>query len=94
MTDEASAPGDWRLFLPESWDDTLTDTPEQKTAITARRTKAAVPEGERHRRKWEQSLEMIDELLRWGCPAPPVVVADAGYGDAAQFRPGPYRTPT
>src|SRR3712207_8693284 len=30
---------------------------------------------------------MIDELAGWGL-APPVVVADAGYGDIAEFRDG------
>jgi SRSO17 transposase len=30
---------------------------------------------------------MIDELTRWGLQ-PPLIVADAGYGDAAEFRHG------
>lgn len=33
-----------------------------------------------HRPKWELAVEMIDELTVWGV-SPPVVVADAGYGD-------------
>ncbi len=88
VTDAASAPLDWRLFMPERWDDATAGTLEERAAIAARRAKAAVPAGEHHRRKWEQALEMIDELLAWGRAAPPVVVADAGYGDATEFRTG------
>lgn len=88
VTDTASCPLDWRLFLPESWDDTIADTPADAAAVAARRAKAAIPAGERHRRKWEQALEMIDELLEWGRPRPPVVVGDAGYGDITEFRTG------
>ncbi|MFD6857881.1 IS701 family transposase [Rhodococcus sp. NPDC060090] len=86
-TDAASAPLDWRLFLPESWDDQSTTDPEAVAAITARRMRSAVPTGEHHRRKWELALEMIDELIEWG-RVPPMVAADAGYGDATAFREG------
>ena len=41
----------------------------------------------RHREKWRLALDMLDELGGWGL-APPVVVADAGYGDTAEFRDG------
>jgi SRSO17 transposase len=88
VTDHASAPLDWRLFVPQSWDDTHAETSTETAAITARRAKAAIPDDEHHRRKWEQALEMIDELLEWGRTPPPVVVADAGYGDATEFRTG------
>lgn len=84
-TDAASAPLDWRLFLPESWDDQCATDPEVVAAITARRTRSAIPEDENHRRKWEMAIEMIDELIEWGRIAP-TVVADAGYGDATAFR--------
>ena len=90
-TDAASAPLDWRLFLPESWDDQSTTHPEAVAAITARRTRSAVPETEHHRRKWELALEMLDELIEWGRIQPTVVAdadADAGYGDATAFREG------
>jgi hypothetical protein len=66
VTDAASCPLDWRLFLPESWDDTSTADPEQVSAIAARRAKCAIPDDQRHRRKWELALEMIDELTEWG----------------------------
>nr|WP_231138048.1 transposase [Rhodococcus opacus] len=38
-----------------------------------------------HRPKWAMAIDMIDELTEWG-RIPPVVVADAGYGDTTAFR--------
>ncbi|WP_156520607.1 IS701 family transposase, partial [Rhodococcus sp. EPR-157] len=84
-TDAASAPLDWRLYVPTSWDETLSEDPEVNAAITARRARSGIPDTEHHRRKWEMAIEMIDELREWGRPARPVV-ADAGYGDATEFR--------
>jgi SRSO17 transposase len=84
-SDAASAPLDWRLFLPESWDDRSTTDPDAVTAITARRRRSAIPDTEHHRTKWEMAIEMIDELTEWG-RIPPAVVADAGYGDSTAFR--------
>jgi SRSO17 transposase len=75
-TDQASCPIDWRLFLPESWD-----------ADAERRRKAHVPQGERHRPKWQLALAMLDELADWGL-APPVILADAAYGEVGEFRLG------
>jgi SRSO17 transposase len=75
-TDQASCPVDWRLFLPESWD----QDPERRRA-------AHVPEAVGHRPKWQLALDMVDELGGWGL-APPVVVADAGYGDSGELRLG------
>jgi SRSO17 transposase len=75
-SDEASCPLDWRIFLPEAWD---TD-PE-------RRRKAHVPDEVRHREKWRLALDMIDELAAWGL-RPPLVCADAGYGEITAFRQG------
>src|SRR4051794_13021786 len=37
VTDAASCPLNWRLFVPERWDDTTAATPEQAAAIPARR---------------------------------------------------------
>jgi SRSO17 transposase len=70
----ASCPLDWRLFLPEAWDE---DGP--------RRAKAHLPQSERHREKWRLALEMLDELRKWGL-SPPALVADAGYGEVTAFR--------
>jgi SRSO17 transposase len=75
-TDEASCPLDWRIFLPESWD-----------SDQERRRKAHVPEEVRHREKWRLALDMIDELAAWGL-VPPLVCADAGYGEITAFRQG------
>jgi SRSO17 transposase len=87
VTDFASCPLNWRLFLPERWDDACASTPQAAAAIRDRRQRAAVPAEQRHREKWRLALDMIDELAGWGL-APPVMVADAGYGDIAEFRDG------
>jgi SRSO17 transposase len=76
VTEQASCPLDWRLFLPECWDDDV-----------ERRAACRVPERVRHRPKWQLVLDMVDELSTWGL-VPPVLVADAGYGDVGEFRQG------
>ena len=98
VTDWASAAIDWRLFLPKSWDDTTADTAADRNSaeIARRRARAKVPDQVRHREKWRLGLDMLDEILAdpaadpaaggWGLPPRPVV-ADAGYGDATEFRP-------
>lgn len=85
VTDAASCPLDWRLFLPPSWDETTTDSEDERAQIRQRRTRAQIPDTIGHRPKWELALEMIDELAGWDV-RPPVVVADAGYGDNGFFR--------
>lgn len=87
VTDRASCPLDWRLFAPEAWDDAYADTNEDAAAIAARRAKTQIPDSVRHRTKWELALEMIDELASWG-HVPPLVCADAGYGEITDFRQG------
>ncbi|BAU32292.1 IS701 family transposase [Microcella alkaliphila] len=87
VTDQASCPLDWRLFLPEAWDDTCSDTNEHAAQVAARRIKAQIPDTLRHRPKWELALEMIDEAATWGL-TPPVMVGDAGYGEIGYFRTG------
>ena len=76
VTEQASCPLDWRLFLPESWE-----------GDTTRRAACHVPEGVRHRSKWQLALDMVEELDQWGL-VPPVLVADAGYGEVGEFRQG------
>src|SRR4051794_23477007 len=49
VTDAASCPLDWRLFLPERWDDDSAATPEQAGAIRARRARARGPASGRPR---------------------------------------------
>jgi SRSO17 transposase len=75
-TDAASCPIDWRLFMPEEWDED-----------EERRRKAHVPEDIRYEPKWRLALEMIDELRDWGLE-PPVISADAGFGEITEFRRG------
>jgi SRSO17 transposase len=78
VTEQASCPLDWRLFVPESWDE---------AAMAERRAACHLPEHVHHRPKWQLVLDMADELDQWGL-APPVLVADAGYGDVGEFRLG------
>ena len=87
VTDWASAALDWRLFLPESWDDHKTVDRDQAAETRRRRERCATPDDQRHREKWRLALDMIDELTGWGLPARPVV-ADAGYGGSSGFRQG------
>ncbi|SCL47719.1 SRSO17 transposase [Micromonospora eburnea] len=122
-TDAASAVLDWRLFVPESWDDTCVPDGDGKPAnpharrlrqqpvtldqagakkpharvqvpreeqidqIRRRRASSKIPDTERYRPKWLMALEMLDELAAWGL-RPPLLTADAGYGQVAEFRQG------
>jgi SRSO17 transposase len=73
VTAQASCPVDWRLYVPEEWDD------------DPRRVSCRVPDEARHAPKWKLALEMLDELVGWGIePAP--VLGDAAYGDITEFR--------
>ncbi|GGZ23741.1 DDE transposase [Streptomyces olivaceoviridis] len=74
VSDTASCPLDWRLFLPREW-----------AEDTVRRRQTGVPEDVGHREKWRLALDALDELAGWGL-VPPVVVADAGYGQNADLR--------
>ncbi|MGW0828793.1 IS701 family transposase [Streptomyces sp. NPDC002845] len=76
VTDTASCPLQWRLFVPEEW---------EHDAV--RRDRTGIPEQIGHREKWRLALDTLDELATWGL-VPPVVVADAGYGQNADFRAG------
>jgi SRSO17 transposase len=75
-TDAVSCPLDWRLFLPEEWDQDET-----------RRRGGHVPEEIGHQPKWVLAVDMIDELCCWGLE-PPVTAADGGFGDITEFRQG------
>jgi len=76
VTDRASCPLDWRLFLPAAWD-----------ADDERRARAKIPDDVRHRPKWQLALDILDELIGWGLERR-VVQADGGYGDVTAFRLG------
>jgi SRSO17 transposase len=60
---------------------------KQITLIEHRRADAKIPDEQRYRPKWMMALEMLDELAGWGL-RPPVLAADAGYGQVAEFRQG------
>jgi len=78
VTEHASCPLDWRLFLPERWDE---------PAMAARRAACHLPEGVHHRPKWQLVLDMLDALAGWQL-SPPVLLADCGYGEVGEFRGG------
>ena len=98
VNEHASCAADWRLFCPESWDDTaLAGDPVAAARAARRRERAGIPGEVRHTEKWRLALEMIEEMAGpggWGLleqvtaagGARPVVVADAGYGEGADFR--------
>ena len=99
VNEHASCAADWRLFCPESWDDTTLDDPVATARAARRRERAGIPGEVRHTEKWRLALEMIDEMTGpggWGLleqitaagGTRPVVVADAGYGEGADFRLG------
>src|ERR687889_62965 len=87
VTDTVSCPLNWRLFVPECWDDALAATEEAAAAIRDRRARAGIPDSVRHREKWRLGVGMLGELAGWGL-APPLGAADAGYGDNADFLNG------
>jgi SRSO17 transposase len=78
VTEHASCPLDWRLFLPERWD---------QAAMAPRRAACHLPAQVHHRPKWQLVLEMLDELAGWEL-SPPVLLADSGYGEVGEFRAG------
>ncbi|GAA1226253.1 IS701-like element ISBj9 family transposase [Kitasatospora nipponensis] len=78
VSDTASCPLSWRLFLPASW-----DGPE----AAGRRAACRIPQDEHHRPKWQLALDMLDELAGTGL-RPAALVADSGYGANADFRHG------
>jgi SRSO17 transposase len=78
VTEQASCPLDWRLFLPERWD---------QEAMAARRAACHLPEGVHHRPKWQLVLDMLAALAGWEL-SPPVLLADSGYGEVGEFRGG------
>lgn len=62
--DGVSCPVDWRLMLPRCWD-----------GDDARRARAHLPEGQRHRPRRRHLLDMIDEMVaRWNLAPAPVVL--------------------
>lgn len=79
-SEDASCPLDWRLYIPEEWD-------EDSEFNQRRREKARLPEDLHHSEKWRLALEMIDELCSWGIKPPPIL-GDGAYGDVTELRSG------
>jgi SRSO17 transposase len=84
VTDAASCPVNWRLFVPEQWDAAKVSR-KDAAAVAARRCRARIPDDIGHVPKWQLAIDMIDELGCWGLD-PPLVVADEGYGQDGAFR--------
>jgi SRSO17 transposase len=80
-----SAAVNWRLSVPESWDETMTTDAAERAGIAQRRRQCGIPDTERHRPNWAIALEMLAELTGWGLRAP-VVVAGRHYGVHDEFR--------
>jgi len=63
----------------------LRKPPPTVEQITARRHASKIPEAARYAPTWRLALDMLDQLTAWG-HTPPVLVADAGYGQVGAFR--------
>ncbi len=75
---ETSLPAAYRLYLPEEW-----------CSDPVRRSKCGVPDEVVFEKKWQIALRLIDGLLAESPVVPRApVLADAGYGDATEFRDG------
>lgn len=79
-SERASCPIDWRLFIPQAWD-------EPDPSNRERRARAHLPDDVAHQPKWKLVLDMIDELQTWGL-TPPVLLGDGAYGDVTDLRTG------
>jgi SRSO17 transposase len=84
VTDAASCPVNWRLFLPEQWD-VAAGPAEDADRVAGRRRRAHIPDDVGHVAKWQLAIDMVDELQCWGLD-PPLIVADEGYGQDGAFR--------
>ncbi|MEW2385533.1 transposase, partial [Micromonospora sp. NPDC047707] len=61
VTDTASCPLDWRLFLPTSWDDHAVDEAD-RPEVVARRIRCGIPEDEGH---WCTLLSAAPARCSW-----------------------------
>jgi SRSO17 transposase len=86
VTDWASAAVNWRLFVPESWDDQRVADAATARRVRSRRAGCKIPDEIRYREKWRLALDMVDEATDTWQLRPPAVVADIGYGSTTAFR--------
>jgi SRSO17 transposase len=75
-TRTSQVPVDMDLYIPTSW----TDDP-------ARCRAAKIPDDCVFRPKWRIALDIVKRTLSWGIP-PGLILADAAYGTATEFRAG------
>ncbi len=73
---------DWRLLLPESWDDAISFHGKE---VQRRRRRCGIPDRERYRPMWTVVLDLLDELAGWGL-RPPAVLAGPGLVVVPEFR--------
>src|SRR5918998_392821 len=88
VTDTASCPLNWRLFLPASWDDAEATAEGQASAIRGRRARAGIPE-ELATRGWPYVVQVAGDLTAHADDALPELVAYSGLGPHPKPR---YRT--
>jgi SRSO17 transposase len=63
VTDTASCPVDWRLFVPEAW-----DLAGGGPGVAECRRRTAMPDDAVHQEKWRLALDMIDETVSGAWP--------------------------
>lgn len=78
---EVAWPYTMDLYIPRSWDDL------EDPQCVVMREKTRMPQSAHYREKWQIALEQIDLARREGVPHR-AVVADAWYGNMADFREG------
>jgi hypothetical protein len=74
VTDHASCAANWRLFLPEKWDEHSTKDPDTKARIRAKRARCQIPDQVRHRTKTQLALDQLDQMTGpggWDLPNSP-----------------------
>ncbi|WP_034261009.1 IS701 family transposase [Actinospica robiniae] len=95
VTDHTSMAANWRLFLPESWDDhvkprsaTEQEAQDLAAGTRLRRERTGIPDAVRHRTKPQLALDQLEQMTGpggWDLPRLPVV-ADCAYGENTAFR--------
>jgi hypothetical protein len=87
VTDQASYPANWRLFLPEKLWDPASSQCVDPVAVAARRARCKIAEQVRHTEKWRLALDSLDQLHAWGVRVP-LALADARIRGLFRVPPG------
>src|SRR5262249_50821921 len=64
VTEGASCAADWRLFCPESWDDTALADPVAAAGANRRRKRAGMPHARRTRGRWTPAAGVVEGMAR------------------------------